>query len=330
MVVLVNTNRRHGEAIIVTAADDPILVRLPDLGGAALRERVQQLIDVNQRSGFAAALRQRRVIPDIVGWLWDVAVAPILAALPATPRVWWIPTDLLSLFPWHAAGHPGEPGALDAVVSSYTATLRTLTHSRSRPPTTERRQLTVAVRDAPGSVALPATTGEAEHLHGAHPDLPLLLDEHATTDAVLAELRESTWAHFACHVDADLIVPSRSGIRLHDGVLSLSAISRLRLADAELAYLSACSTANPGINQADESLHLASAFQLAGFRHVIATLWPIADDIAAATAREIYRHLDGTPSADNAALAVRRTTLDLRAEYPDRPDLWASLIHTGP
>jgi len=330
VVVLVNTDLRQGEAIIVTAADDPILVRLPELGGAELHRQVQQLIDVNQQSGFAAALRRRRVIPDVAGWLWDVAVAPILAALPATPRVWWMPTDLLSLFPWHAAGHPGEPGALDAVVSSYTATLRTLTHSRSRPPTTERRQLTVAVRDAPGSTPLPATAGEAEHLHDAHPGLPLLSGEHVTTDAVLAALRESTWAHFACHADADLLVPSRSGIRLHDGILSLSAISRLRLADAELAYLSACSTANPGINQADESLHLASAFQLAGFRHVIATLWPIADDFAATAAREIYRHLDGTPSADNAALGVRRATLDLRAEYPERPDLWASLIHNGP
>ncbi|WP_410615872.1 CHAT domain-containing protein [Amycolatopsis sp. lyj-109] len=330
VVVLVNTDLRQGEAIIVTAADDPILVRLPDLGGAELHRQIQQLIDVNQQSGFAATLHRRRVIPDVAGWLWDVAVAPILAALPATPRVWWMPADLLSLFPWHAAGHPGEPGALDAVVSSYTATLRTLTHSRSRPSATERRQLTVAVRDAPGSTPLPATAGEAEHLHDAHPGLPLLSGEHATTDAVLAALRESTWAHFACHADADLLVPSRSGIRLHDGILSLSAISRLRLADAELAYLSACSTANPGINQADESLHLASAFQLAGFRHVIATLWPIADDIAATAAREIYRHLDGTPSAGNAALAVRRATLDLRAEYPERPDLWASLIHNGP
>ncbi|WP_254896764.1 CHAT domain-containing protein [Amycolatopsis sp. Hca4] len=330
VVVLVNTDLRRGGAIIVTAGGDPILVHLPDLGGAELHRQIQELIDVNQQSGFAAALRRRRVIPEITGWLWDVAVAPILAALPATSRVWWMPTDLLSLLPWHAAGHPGEPGALDAVVSSYTATLRTLTHARSRPPTTGRRQLTVAVPDAPDSAPLPATAEEAEQLHAAHPGLPLLAGEHATTDAVLAALRESTWAHFACHADADLLVPSRSGIRLHDGILSLSAISRLRLADAELAYLSACSTANPGINQADESLHLASAFQLAGFRHVIATLWPIADDMAATAAREIYRHLDGTPPAGNTALAVRRATLDLRAEYPGRPDLWASLIHNGP
>ncbi|MFK0249162.1 CHAT domain-containing protein [Amycolatopsis azurea] len=330
IVVLVNTNLRQGEAIIVTATGDPILVRLPGLGGAGLHERVQHLIDVNQRSGFAAALHRRRVVPDITGWLWDVAVAPILAALPTTRRVWWMPTDLLGLFPWHAAGRPGEPGALDAVVSSYTATLRTLSHARSRPPSTGRRQLTVAVRDAPGATPLPATAGEAEHLHGAHPDLPLLVDEHATVDAVRTALRQATWAHWACHADADLLVPSRSGLQLHDEILTLSEISRLRLADAELAYLSACSTANPGITQADESLHLASAFQMAGFRHVIATLWPIADDVAATTAREIYRHLDGAPSAGSAAHAVRQATLDLRAEHPDRPDLWASLIHNGP
>lgn len=329
-VVLVNTNLRRGEAVIVTAAADPVLVRLPDLGGAALHDHVQALIDVNQQSGFAAVLRRQRVIPQLLGWLWDVAVAPILAALPSgTPRVWWMPTDLLSIFPWHAAGHPGQTGALDAVLSSYTATLRTLHHARSRRPAAERRQLTVAVRSAPGATELPATATEAEYLHATNPDLPLLVDEDATTGAVLAALRASTWAHFACHADADMLMPSRSGILLHDGILSLSAISGLRLANADLAYLSACSTANPGILQADESLHLASAFQLAGFRHVIATLWPVADDFAATTARATYGHLDGT-SADNAAIAVRRTTLDLRAEHPDRPDLWAALIHNGP
>lgn len=332
-VILVNTTLRHGHAIIVTAAADPVLVPLPELGGAQLHANTQALIDVNQDTGLVAALRKQRVIPEILGWLWDVAVAPILAALPIAatpPRVWWMPTGLLSLFPWHATGHPGQPGALDAVVSSYTATLRTLAHARARPPADTRRQLTVALHHTPGAADLPGTATEAEHLHTAHPDLPALVDHDATTHAVLAALRDSTWAHFACHAKADLLTPSRSGLRLHDGTLTLPAIAQQRLANAELAYLSACSTANPGIQRADESLHLASAFQLAGFRHVIGTLWPISDDMAATTAREVYRHLAGAPAADDSAAALRQVTLDLRATHPTRPDLWAPLIHSGP
>jgi CHAT domain-containing protein len=45
-----------------------------------------------------------------------------------------------------------------------------------------------------------------------------------------------------------------------------------------LAYLSACSTAK---NQAevlqDEGLHLMAACQLAGFQHVIGSLWAVSD-----------------------------------------------------
>jgi CHAT domain-containing protein len=102
-----------------------------------------------------------------------------------------------------------------------------------------------------------------------HPDTRLLLDEHATISSVLAALPEATWAHFACHASADPTVPSRGGFALHDATLAIPEISQLQLGHAELAYLSACSTANRGLRLPDESLHLASAFQLAGFRHVI-------------------------------------------------------------
>jgi len=53
----------------------------------------------------------------------------------------------------------------------------------------------------------------------------------------------------------------------------VAAISRLRLPGV-LAYLSACSTAVTGPELADESVHIVSAFQLAGYQHVIGTLWP--------------------------------------------------------
>ena len=51
---------------------------------------------------------------------------------------------------------------------------------------------------------------------------------------------------------------------------------RLQEKSPFLAYLSACSTgANDATELADEGVHLVSAFQLAGFRHVIGTLWEV-------------------------------------------------------
>jgi CHAT domain-containing protein len=112
--------------------------------------------------------------------------------------------------------------------------------------------------------------------------------------------------------------------------LPIPEISRLQLRHAELAYLSACSTAQKAAEHSNESIHLASAFQLAGFRHVVASLWPLQDSIAASAAQEFHRKLPDTPTADNAALALHEVVKDLRDAHPGRPELWAALIHSGP
>lgn len=113
-------------------------------------------------------------------------------------------------------------------------------------------------------------------------------------------------------------------------MFSRAKYSELRLDEAELAYLSACSTARVGLQHANEVIHLASAFQLAGFRHVIASLWPLADGVAAAAARAFYQQLPDRSDANAAAATLRAVTLHLRESHPKRPDLWASLVHSGP
>ncbi|MDH6109196.1 tetratricopeptide (TPR) repeat protein [Kitasatospora sp. MAP12-15] len=335
-VVLVNVSRLRGDAVVITSDTDPEGIALPDLVFDDVYAHARELLAATHDSGsLSGILRRQRVLTDVLSWLWDAIVKPVLDALPAVgetgkpPRVWWLPTGLLGLFPLHAAGHPGQPGALDKVVSSYTPTLRALAHTRARPPATARRQLTVALTHTPDLPDLPGTAAEAATLHSLHPGIPPLADQGATIARVRAELPKATWAHFACHAHADLAIPSNSGLRLHDDTLRLPDIIRLHLADAELAYLSACSTAHGGTGLADEALHLASAFQMAGYRHVIASLWPLSDHLAVTAAAAFYRCLPATPTADHAATALHYVTRDLRAEYPDHPDLWAALVHSG-
>ncbi len=336
-VVLLNADRGRADAIIVTSERDPVLVPLPELTLADVRLHAEEmLVATHDTTRHAGRLRRRRVITGILDWLWVTAVQPALDALSpnvspqsSLPRVWWMPVGLLGLFPLHAAGRPGEAGALDRAVSSYTPTLRALAHVRSRPPAAARRQLTVALECTPGLPDLPGTTAEATALHVHHPDTPPLTGENATTHSVLDALPSATWAHFACHAHADFASPSRSGLHLHDGTLPFPDITRLRLGCAELAYLSACSTAHQGIQLADESLHLASAFQLAGFRHVIASLWPLDDTFAATAARAFYRQFPHSQSADAAPVALHHGIRQIRAQHPERPDLWAPLIHSG-
>lgn len=338
-VVLVNADRERSDAIIVTADADPVAVALPELDRQDVLASVSALLLATHATGMVAQLRSQRILGDILAWLWDTITGPVLDAWPPSvpPQVWWMPAGLLGLLPLHAAGRPGQPGALDRVTSSYTPTLRVLAETRRQAASVvPRRQLNVALRHVPGLPDLPGSAAEAEDLYRRHPDTPPLRDRDATTARVLAALPDATWAHFACHASADLAAPSQSGLRLYDGTLTIPDISGLHMPQAELAYLSACSTANQGLQAVDESIHLASAFQIAGFRHVIASLWPVDDVIAATVARSFYQRMDipaaasGIPVADRAAGVLRQVTLDLRADHPDRPDLWASLIHSGP
>jgi hypothetical protein len=331
-VVLLNAARQRCDGIVVTPDGPPVRVPLPDLRLADAERWVVELTEATTAAGaFAAELRRQRVLGELLSWLWDTAVGPVLAALPAgLDRVWWLPTGPLGLLPVHAAGRPGEPGALDRVVSSYTPTLRALARTRARPATAVRRQLVVALDRTPGLPDLPATAAEAAGLHSRHPDRPPLTNDRATVAAVTTALSGVSWAHFACHAGSEPDTPSAGGLHLHDGLLPVAEVGRRDLPDAELAYLSACSTGHAGRRHADESIHLASAFQLAGFRHVIASLWPLDDRVGAGAADRFYRLLPDLPSADQSALTLHRVVRELRAEHPTRPHLWASLIHSGP
>ena len=154
----------------------------------------------------------------------------------------------------------------------------------------------------------------------------LLADDAATVDEVTAALRQCPIAHFACHAVTDLHSPSENRLLLHDGSLTVRDISRLRLPDAEFAFLSACSTARGDERLADESIHLVSAFQLAGYRHVVGTLWPIADSAAARVTRQFYALRRTLPPAEALHAVVRQ----LRARAPERPSMWAAHVHSGP
>jgi CHAT domain-containing protein len=289
----------------------------------------------------------------VLGWLWDVLAGPVLDRLNLTdapadgalwPRLWWCTSGLLSFLPVHAAGrhdttfdpHPGT--LLDRVISSYTPTIRALTHARrtgpagasSRVRLGDGRLVAVAMPQTPGASDLPGALAEASALQARFPgQVDLLVGGQATQRAVLNQLPEGRWAHFACHGTAEIANPSTSRLLLHDHQtrpLSVLDVAGLRLADTELAYLSACETARPGGRLTDEAIHLASAFQLAGYQHVIATLWPIGDRHAVDIANDMYTALATT---GDVAAAVHTTARRWRRRWPRTPAVWASHIHTG-
>jgi tetratricopeptide (TPR) repeat protein len=328
-VVMLNVHSLRSDALIMHGGGVTV-VPLPAATPAAVAEQARALLT-------AADAVDQAGVADVLAWLWEAVSGPVLAALRELPdgggrRVWWCPVGHLAYLPLHAAGRAGGPGMLDHVVSSYTPTLRALLRARARPAAAVAgaRLAVVAMPDTPGASRLLHVEAEAAAIAGrfAGP-VTVLTGPQATHERVVAALGTASWAHFACHAVGRLDDPSRSELLVHDHAespLTVLDIVRLDLPGAQLAYLSACETSMAGATLPDEAIHLASAFQLAGYRHVIATLWPVSDRAARRTSEATYAALTGP---DDAADALHRAVLAARAARPGWYTWWAAMLHYG-
>src|SRR5258707_153260 len=84
---------------------------------------------------------------------------------------------------------------------------------------------------------------------------------------------------------------------------------------------SPCETAVTTANLANEAVHLTGAFQLAGYQHVVGTLWQVGDLASTELARDFYTALTAPGrrsviDVSRAAVALHHATRRLRDRYP--------------
>jgi CHAT domain-containing protein len=185
----------------------------------------------------------------------------------------------------------------------------------------------VALPRTPGLPDLPAAELESEFVAARLPGCRVLRGPDATRESVMNALHDADIVHFACHTAHD---PDRyeGRLLLHDGALTFSDIGRVRADRGGLAFLSACATARPRIDLPDESLSIASGFQLAGFSHTVASLWPIADRTALEVVTDFYTELL-TDTGAGAVHALHLAVDRVRERNQEHPSLWAPYIHIG-
>ncbi|RYP84314.1 hypothetical protein DL770_005218 [Monosporascus sp. CRB-9-2] len=172
-------------------------------------------------------------------------------------------------------------------MSSYASSIKALLYARRhhvRKPVgpSSGHALLVAMRETPGlftNQILPFAGEEVEMLNNLCLSLKLKpIIPSPRKDDVFKHLRACRIFHFAGHGRSDPTEPSRSCLLLEDWESNPLTVGDLRDHKLQenppfLAYLSACSTGvNEAYELADEGIHLVSAFQLAGFRHVVGTL----------------------------------------------------------
>jgi tetratricopeptide (TPR) repeat protein len=346
-VIIVNVSVYGCDALLVTT-DGVRLVALPGLTAEAAAAQATALLTATD----AAVARE---LNPVLSWTWDSITEPVFSALGLTsrpptgqqhPHLWWCATGITAFLPLHAAGPYDTSGmtsadtALDLAVSSYTPTLRTLIRLRERsadPIFLQAGPVIIAMPVTPDAPNLDAADREVEDLTQRFASHTLLSGPAATRAAVTAALPGHPWAHFSCHGTQNTLDPSAGRLILHDGPLEIQQIAALRLTGASFAYLSACDTYRGGTDIPDEGITLASALQLAGYQHVIATLWQISGLFVSDVSRRIYDQITIQTSravaidAGGSAAALRMAISDLRAESPDVPPMyWAAFVHTGP
>ncbi|KAF2626795.1 hypothetical protein BU25DRAFT_411322 [Macroventuria anomochaeta] len=319
----------NGPVVVINVSGfrcDAFLIRLHDVQALPLPDLTEQELRAKAR-GFLKT-------HETLAWLWDAVASPVLSALGFTapptgddwPHVWWILTAALSKFPLHAAGRHfvgSTETVIDRVMSSYSPSLKAFIHSRqssapSKLSIAPGQALLVAMPDAPSLPMLGHANEEVMVLQALLESGPLALktiQPGRSKQDVVSKLPSCNIFHFAGHGKTDDRSPIQSSICLEDwktDPLTVDTLLKLRLHESSpfLAYLSACGTGELSDEKfLDESIHLISACQLAGFRHVIGTLWEVDDQACVDIARIAYEEIGENGMTDESVcLGLHKAT----------------------
>ncbi|KAM0227439.1 hypothetical protein ACHAPO_011564 [Fusarium lateritium] len=322
-VVVINISHARCDAIIIE------------------KHQIRSLALLNVADGLAKFARKGDFrSTKVLEWIWDKITQPVLDALGYTqppeddawPHVWWIPTASLTLFPLHASGYHRRESSetvIDRVVSSYASSIRAIIRGREKPlssllsTTVTQRVLLVGMQLTPGIGPLAFADKEVDIVQELRKSLGLETTRpRPRKEDVSKNLLHCKIFHFAGHGYTDEQDPSNSHLLLEDwkdNVFSVGDLQRMNLREQEpfLAYLSACGTGQmKQYDLVDESNHLISAYQLAGFRHVIGTLWKVSDQCCVDIARTTYESMKDTGLTDEGvSWGLHRASTELRDKW---------------
>ena len=167
----------------------------------------------------------------------------------------------------------------------------------------------------------------------------VLVGPGATEGALRRALDDAPLVHVATHGELNARSPmfshvalaaGRRGDRHADGRLEVHELLGLRVRSS-LIFLSGCETGtgtawSTSFSPGEDFTTLAQAFLYAGARSVVATLWPIKDDAAAAFAERFYAGLQRSSAPEALAEAQRAMLRDSRYALPL---YWAAYTVSG-
>ncbi|HEY7213365.1 MAG TPA: CHAT domain-containing protein [Thermoanaerobaculia bacterium] len=180
---------------------------------------------------------------------------------------------------------------------------------------------------------LPATRGEVEAISRLFPGAQTLLSRDATEEKTKSLAPQARRLHFACHGLLDERFPLNSALALSipehpeegrdNGLLQAWEIFDSVRLDADLVTLSACDS-GLGKEMGGEGLvGLVRAFQFAGARSVVASLWSISDVSTLRFMKSFYGYLHSGKTKDEALRAAQIDQIRGKSGSP-HPFHWAA------
>lgn len=254
--------------------------------------------------------------------LFTRLLAPLWESLAGQEDVILVPHGLLHHVPF-AALHDGRGYVIEQITPRVLPSASLLRHLSPALSTPGAQAGMVAVGYSSAG-QLPAAPREAETI-AALMGGAALLEDAATRSGLLAAAARCAIVHLATHAEFRPDNPLFSGLLLADGWLTTLDIFNWRL-PASLVTLSACQTGRGQIGGGDEILGLLRAFLYAGARSIVASHWPVQDEVTQDLMERFYAGLSiGLPKAKALRLAQAR----LVEGAWSHPYFWAPFFLVG-
>lgn len=176
--------------------------------------------------------------------------------------------------------------------------------------------LTVARHGEKLFESLPGTTQEVRALQELYPSSSLLAEKEAHSSAMQRLSEGKEIVHYATHGVLNEKEPLLSGLVAADGVVTAASIFNWDLS-ADLAVISACQSGT--FADGKGYLGLSTAFQQAGARTLIASLWSVNDSSTRDWMTAFYQAKEKGETSSQAHRTAHLATLQ---KYPE-PFFWA-------
>lgn len=316
---------------------------------------LEATIDRERFSGLIRRLRSQITTEStsagVAGDLYDLLAAQAIGRFPEARALVFVPTGELYNVPFVALRDPARGRWLvetHTVAVAPSAAIFGLARERieglaadGRPDGGGRFLLygNPALDEADRRLGrLPAAEAEIEAVAALLPpgSATVRSGAEATRERFLSEAPAHTVLHLGVHAQANAVQPRSARLLLASspgrpgsGSLTAGDFDGLHLDRTRLAVLGACDTARGFAWRIEGVESLARPFLVAGVPTVIATLWPVEDQAAAALLVELYRRLQAGDDPAQALAGAQRALLAGTDPALRRPRAWAGFQLLG-